>query len=170
MKPAKTPEPSQGASIPLNLAAMNSREKDHLIKQLLLERESLIFGIGHAEEADRTPNSARQLATSLAAIVTSAWKARARMISAVDGEPHEETRRVFRHIESMFDAFDRLGLRAKDHTGDAFDYGMPLNVVTTQPTPGLAKERVIETIKPTIYWNQTIIQTADVVIATPVHP
>jgi hypothetical protein len=45
---------------------------------------------------------------------------------------------------------------------------MPLTVITTQPTAGIAKERVIETIKPTIYWNETIIQTGEVVIATPV--
>jgi hypothetical protein len=41
-----------------------------------------------------------------------------------------------------------------------------LTVITTQPTAGIAKERVIETIKPTIYWNETIIQTGEVVIAT----
>jgi hypothetical protein len=55
----------------------------------------------------------------------------------------------------------------KDHTGDVFDYGMPLKVVTTQPSPGINKERVTETIKPTIYWQNKIIQMGEVVIATP---
>jgi len=41
-------------------------------------------------------------------------------------------------------------------------------VIATQPTAGLARERVTETLKPTIYWNGTIIQTGEVVIATPV--
>ena len=45
-----------------------------------------------------------------------------------------------------------MGLEIKDHTGDAFDYGLPLKVVTSQPTLGLTKESVLETIKPTIYW------------------
>jgi len=49
----------------------------------------------------------------------------------------------------------------------AFDYGLPLKVVTTQPTPGITKESVIETIKPTIYWQKQIIQMGEVVIATP---
>ena len=37
-----------------------------------------------------------------------------------------------------------LGLEVKDHTGKDFDYGMALKVVTTQPTAGITKERVIE--------------------------
>jgi hypothetical protein len=44
---------------------------------------------------------------------------------------------------------------------------LPLKVVTSQPAPGIARETVIETIKPTIYWQQQIIQTGEVVIATP---
>lgn len=60
-----------------------------------------------------------------------------------------------------------MGLEVKDHTGDAFDYGLPLKVVTTQPTPGITREMVVETIKPTIYWERQIIQAGEVVIATP---
>ena len=57
--------------------------------------------------------------------------------------------------------------RIKDHTGEIFDYGLPLNVVTTQPSPGITKERVLETLKPTIYWQEQMIQMGEVVIATP---
>ncbi len=115
----------------------------------------------------KTPS--RRFTEGLAAVVTNAWKAKAKMISRENGQPHDEMRRVYRHIESMFDAFEQMGLQAKDHTGDPFDYGMPLNVITTQPMPGLAREQIIETIKPTVYWDDSIIQTGEVVIATPVH-
>jgi len=115
------------------------------------------------------PDHSKGLGGCLAAIATNAWKAKAKMIDATTGEPREEMRRVYRHIESIFDAFQQIGLELKDHTGDAFDYGLPLNVITTQPTPGIEKERVIETIKPTIYWNDLILQEGEVVIATPVH-
>jgi hypothetical protein len=40
--------------------------------------------------------------------------------------------------------------------------------VTSQPTAGITKERVTETLKPTIYWRNKIIQMGEVVIATPV--
>lgn len=106
-------------------------------------------------------------AKALASIATNAWKARCKMVDDQSGEPREEMKRVYRHIEGIFDTFRELGLEVKDHTGDVFDYGLPLKVVTTQPTAGITKERVTETIKPTVYWQNRIIQMGEVVIATP---
>ena len=104
---------------------------------------------------------------AMADIATNVWKARTRMVDAASGEVREEMRRVYRHIENVFADFEAMDLEVKDHTGDAFDYGLPLKVVTTQPTRGITRESVIETIKPTIYWNRQIIQMGEVVIATP---
>jgi len=104
---------------------------------------------------------------AVADIATNAWKARAKMVESGTGDVRGEMKRIYRHIEGMFDSFREMGLEIKDHTGDAFDYGLPLKVVTTQPTPGITKESVIETIKPTIYWQKQIIQMGEVVIATP---
>jgi hypothetical protein len=104
---------------------------------------------------------------AMASIATNAWKAKSKMVDAKSGEALEEMKRVYRHIEAILESFQEMGLEIKDHTDDAFDYGLPLKVVTTQPTPGITKERVIETIKPTIYWQNRIIQMGEVVIATP---
>ena len=146
---------------------MEFRDKDQQIQKLLEVQQALIEELERASA--RLQNSWPEgLASNLAIIATNAWKARTKMMDGESGEPREEMRRVYRHIETMFDAFQQIGLQIKDHTGDSFDYGMPLTVITTQPTAGIAKERVIETIKPTIYWNETIIQTGEVVIATPV--
>jgi len=60
-----------------------------------------------------------------------------------------------------------VGMEVKDRTNEPFDYGLPEKVVTTQPQEGLSKEIIIETIRPTIYWNGQIAQQGEVVIATP---
>jgi hypothetical protein len=104
---------------------------------------------------------------AIADLATNAWKAKIKMIDNSSGEVREEMKRVYRPIEGMFASFQELGVEIKDHTGEIFDYGLPLKVVTTQPTPGITKERVIETLKPTIYWQEHIIQMGEVVIATP---
>jgi molecular chaperone GrpE (heat shock protein) len=104
---------------------------------------------------------------SIADVATNAWKARTKMMDGSSGEVREDMKRVHRHIEAMFESFREMGLEIKDHTGEIFDYGLPLNVVTTQPTPGITKERVLETLKPTIYWQEQMIQMGEVVIATP---
>jgi hypothetical protein len=103
----------------------------------------------------------------IADVATNAWRAKTKMMDKNSGEVREEMRRVYRHIEAMFESFQEMGLEIKDHTGELFDYGLPLKVVTTQPTKGIRQERVIETLKPTIYWQEQIIQLGEVVIATP---
>jgi hypothetical protein len=109
------------------------------------------------------PDLVRQLAD----VATHAWKARAKMIDVDSGEVRDDMKRVYRHIESLLRAVEAMGLEIKDHTGDAFDYGLPLKVVTTRPTADIVKDKVIETIKPTVYWQNTIIQMGEVVLATP---
>jgi hypothetical protein len=104
----------------------------------------------------------------MADIATNVWKAKAKMLDGASGEVRDEMKRVYRHIESVLESLREMGLELKDHTGDAFDYGLPLKVISTQPTQGITRENVIETIKPTIYWQHQIIQTGEVVIATPV--
>ncbi len=104
---------------------------------------------------------------AMADIATNVWKAKSKMLDSGSGEVREEMKRVYRHVEGALENFRDIGLEVKDHTGDAFDYGLPLNVVTTQATQGITRESVIETIRPTIYWQQQVIQKGEVVIATP---
>jgi len=106
----------------------------------------------------------------IAAIATNAWKARTKMLDSATGEVRDDMKRVHRHIEGILDSLSEMGIEVKDHTGDTFDYGLPLKVVTTQPTPGINKEQVVETIKPTVYCQKTsIIQMGEVVVATPIQ-
>jgi len=109
----------------------------------------------------------KSVLTSLASIANNAWKAKTKMLDNTTGEAREEMKRVYRHVEGILESLREMKIEIKDHTGDAFDYGLPLKVVTTQPTAGITKEKVIETIKPTVYWHNQIIQMGEVVIATP---
>ncbi len=111
-----------------------------------------------------------QVVRSMTNVATNIWKARVKMLDAASGEVREEMKRVYRHVEAALEGMLEMGLEVKDHTGDAFDYGLPLKVITAQPTPGITRESVIETIKPTIYWQQQLIQIGEVVIATPATP
>jgi hypothetical protein len=119
-----------------------------------------------AAPSPAVPEQDPSLPKALANIATNVWKAQSRLVDA-QGEPREETKRVFRHIESIQDSLAQLKVEIRDHTGEVFNYGLPLTVVTTQPTKGINRERVIETIKPTVYWNRHMIQAGEVVVATP---
>jgi hypothetical protein len=113
---------------------------------------------------------AAQVAKGLASIATNAWKVKTKMLDNNSGAVREDMKRVYRHVESILESLQEMGVEIKDHTDDAFDYGLPLKVITTQPMPGITKEKVIETIKPTVFWQKQIIQMGEVVVATPQSP
>jgi hypothetical protein len=100
-------------------------------------------------------------------IATQAWRARGKMIDPSSGEVREEMKRVIRHVDAILTSFAAMGFELKDHTGDGFDYGLPLRVVGTQPTAGLTRDTVVETLKPTIYWKSRIVQSGEVIVGTP---
>jgi hypothetical protein len=136
-----------------------------------LERIAIALSAQSAKPEDQppaAPPTADIDKKALAAIATSAWKAKSRLLEAGTADDGGVLTRVHGDIRRIWNTLvDDLGVEVKDHTGAPFDYGLPLRVVTSQPTQGISKERVIETIKPTIRWRNKIIQMGEVVIATP---
>ena len=126
-----------------------------------------IFSGGQRDEhaAEQKISTGQISINSLADLATACWRAKKRAGKAA--EQHEELRRIVRDLDSAFDVLRAVGFDVKDYTGEAFDYGLPLKVITTQPVNGLQKERVIETIKPTIFWKEHIVQVGEVIIETP---
>jgi hypothetical protein len=108
-----------------------------------------------------------QLVSLLVEVATNAWKGQLRLAKWPGEELPAERRRLERNFESILSSLEGFGVRVKDHTGEAYDYGQALKVVASQPQDGIAREVVTETIRPTVYWREHIIQRGEVVIATP---
>jgi hypothetical protein len=98
-------------------------------------------------------------------IGTTTWRLQRRL--AVSAEASDTIKRVSRDLESVWDALNQGGIEIKDHTGEKYDGGMALNVIAFQPTPGITKEQVIETIKPTIYHKNKMVQMGQVIVGVP---
>ena len=49
-----------------------------------------------------------EVTATLIAVATNAWRAKNKMLDADSGEPRDEMRRVYRHIEGIFNAFEEL--------------------------------------------------------------
>jgi hypothetical protein len=96
---------------------------------------------------------------------TAVWRLQRRLTT--EGEVPEEIKRVSRDLESIGDALRQAGIEIKDHTGEKYVSGMALRVIAFQPTPDLSQEQVIETIKPTIYRKDKIIQMGEVIVGVP---
>ena len=106
----------------------------------------------------------------LAEVGTGLWRLRQKMLQPGTDRPLEEMRRAYRHLESVWDVLAEAGVEIQDHTDALFDPGMSLRVIAFQPTAGIERERVLETIKPTIYFQKRTIQMGEVIVATPETP
>jgi hypothetical protein len=113
------------------------------------------------------PIDGTQFCSFLADVATNAWKGQLRLAQWPGDELLAERKRLERNFESILSGLESFGVRVKDHTGEAYDYGQALKVVAAQPQDGIAREVVTETIRPTVYWRGHIIQRGEVVIATP---
>lgn len=109
----------------------------------------------------------KAIVDALAAIATNACRARNRMVDPDSGEVKEEMKRVYRDIGAQYDALDQIGIKISDMRGKPYDAGMALTVITFEPQPGLSKDQIIETIKPTVTWNGQMIQVGEVIVGTP---
>lgn len=106
----------------------------------------------------------------LADISTGLWRLRQKMVQPGADRSLEEMRRAFRDFESVWDTLTQAGIKIQDHTGTAYDPGMLLRVIAFQPTTGLSGEKVIETIKPTVYYKDNSIQIGQVIVGIPKTP
>jgi hypothetical protein len=100
-------------------------------------------------------------------VATNAWKAQVRLSNEAEDAKPPIHRRLERNMEAIIASLSEFGVRIKDHTGDAYDYGQLIKVVATQPQAGLLREVVTETLRPTIHWDDQLIQQGEVVIAIP---
>src|SRR5262249_51838453 len=86
---------------------------------------------------------------------------------STDAVGDEAARRTRRHTATIEDALTDLGVTAQDYDGASFRSGTSLRVLAFQPVPGLTAETVVETVKPSIYFQGHLIQMAEVIVGTP---
>lgn len=106
----------------------------------------------------------------LADLATGLWRLRGRMVDARSGEPLSEMRRAYRHLEAVWDALSQAGVEVQEHARRPYDPGLSLRVLAFQPTAGLERETVLETVKPCVYLGGRRIQMGEVIVGTPDRP
>ena len=63
--------------------------------------------------------------------------------------------------------YTEAGIEIQDHTGDPWDHRRSIKAIAYQPTAGLQREVVIETLRPTVYYKTSHIQMGEVIVGTP---
>ena len=138
---------------------------------------SRVQGTQLSKTSERRPSNSfgneitEQTAKSYAAIATQVWLAKRRIINPDTGEPREGLDRIFKHIERIFQALleDDVEINGYDD-GGIYDAGMVVKALTFEPTPGLSREMIKETLRPTvIYKKRQVLQQGEVIVGTPMN-
>lgn len=146
MKMEEPPKIAQGqeSSVPIDASDTDS----------IVERSSV------GREADQ------RVEPFLVELCTHLWRAKRRMMDA-SGEPLPETRRIFRHLLAAWDLLGANGFKVVDHTGQPFDTGQSLRVLSSEQRPEIVRGTVLETVAPTIYYHQQCVQMGEVMVLVP---
>jgi hypothetical protein len=130
---------------------------DDLVEALRRTRERPDEPAGGTALDDRT----------LADLATALWRARRRMVVPGTDDPRPDQRQAFRHVQSTWDVLAGAEVTVQDHDGSPFESGLALDVLAFQPTPGLAGEQVVETVRPSVYVRGRTVQRGQVIVGTP---
>lgn len=128
---------------------------------------------GHSDDKAEKPNEGgtvelpSQFRKLIVQLGTNLWRTRQQMIDPISGETPEHMRKANRHVRAMWDALHECEIEIQDHTNQPFHLGQTLNALAFEPRPGLSNETVIETVKPTIYYQKRLIQMGQVIVGTP---
>jgi len=132
--------------------------------------EEMQEALQHLARGKSLEPGAEESSKLLVGLATELFRLRQKMVRQGTAEPREEVRRAWRHVETMGDLFQQAGYEIQDHTGRRFEIGLDLSVVAYQPTSGIDRETIIETVRPSIYHRGVQIQRGEVVVGKPEPP
>ena len=81
--------------------------------------------------------------------------------------PDRNVRSVCRHAEAALDVLVEGKIEIQDLVGQKYITGMAQSVLAFQPEESIREEVISETIKPTIYYQEKLIQKGEIVVSTP---
>jgi GrpE protein len=93
-------------------------------------------------------------------LATFAW--RVQQTCEREGNEH-----INRHVTKIIDTLAGQGITLLVKTGEPYDPGMSMQVLSSEPTQGISRAVIKETIQPTVLLHGRVLQKAQVVIGVP---
>ena len=103
----------------------------------------------------------------LAEIAIGIWRLKRSLLREDLGSQDITTKRSWKFLERLLALLESRGIRIQDKTGEPYDVGMALRVVTAEERADLSRELIIETITPTVFCRENIIHAGEVIVGKP---
>lgn len=109
----------------------------------------------------------RKLIELVADIATGIWRMKNKFSTVTMDDMPDEIKKAYRHVESTLDAISNAKVEVRDQTNEKYVAGMALKVIAFQPSSSVHIEMISETIRPSIFYNDKLIQMGEVIVKTP---
>lgn len=100
----------------------------------------------------------------VARVAVSLWRARQKLSSPGEAELLGDLGRL---VDSAWDVLLQAGVEVTDHVGERVTGGEAFHVLAYEPAPGLLRDQVIETVRPTVYFRGALVQAGQVIVGKP---
>jgi len=136
---------------------------EELLKAIEKEAETE----SHIQTKPAPKTETKDLLLLVADIATGLWRIDKKTTIDDTSQTQDSVRSIRRHVESTLDALTTAKVEIRDHTGEKYVTGMALRVIAFQPTRSVRIEKVSETIKPSVFYKDKLIQRGEVIVETP---
>lgn len=165
IRQAKQPKEFRIAVIDRELALEETRKNLPLIYNNLEEIKQ-----GKNKRESQAPQKSEwelEILRLLAEVTTGVWRTRQRMLSPGSQEPREEMRRAYRPLQATLDSLQQAGIEIVDRTNEKYVVGLAERIIAVEPTPGLNIEKIVETIRPAVYYQGNLLQQGEIIVGVP---
>ena len=154
---------------PRSLVRLPDAPVDQAFDELLALHRSLQDAPQSAAAPAPTPSPSpdEEIGSFLCRLATHLWRAKSKMLDPGNGAPRDDMKRVYRHIEGALDSLTQSGIVIQDWLNQPYDVGLPVKVLSYQPTAGLPRDTILETLRPAVIWNGRMLQLGEVIVGTP---
>ena len=99
-------------------------------------------------------------------LCTRLWRLDQRFAKLRSGDESPELQQLENRFADVQDVLRAAGFELHDYTGQRYDPGLTVRVLTYQPTAGIAagQEIILETIKPTVYYHGRLLASGEVIV------
>ncbi len=137
------------------------------------EIETLLTWINEKEKENQQPDSSwstnmlMEVLNLLTETATDVWRARKKLIApGTTDQPIDGMKPIYRPLDSAYQSLHQAGLKVYDLTNQPYAPGMIEKVLAFEPTHEFARDVIKETIKPTIYFQDQLMQVGEVIVGT----
>lgn len=103
----------------------------------------------------------------LADLITELWRIRRRTIDPATQQPLEQMKPISRRLESIFEILNQEGIEIVDRVNRKYDVGFVEKVLTHEKRDNLSYPIISETVKPTIFYKNQLLQRGEIIVAIP---